>query len=78
MGYVLGSETELMSFTEHGTKVEPVGLAHAVDPSASENSAGGLLAYALCGRAVRVWADQDFDRSAPGVHDECVNLAEQE
>jgi hypothetical protein len=55
MGYVLGSQTEELRFTSGGVTVEPVGLAHAVDPVAPQNSAGGVLAYALCGKAVRVW-----------------------
>jgi hypothetical protein len=78
MPYVLGSETELLSFTEHGADVEPVGLAHAVDPASPQNSAGGLLAYAQCGTAVRVWPDREFDPHAQRVHDQCVNLSQQE
>jgi hypothetical protein len=76
MGYVLGSETESLTFTEHGIKVEPVGLAHAVDPAAPQNRAGGLLAYALCGTAVRAWPDLAFDPHADRVHDQCLALSQ--
>jgi hypothetical protein len=78
MRYVLGSETELLSFTEDGTKVEPVGLAHAVDPASPQNAAGGLLAYALCGTAVRAWPDHEFEPDAQHVHDQCLKLAQPE
>jgi hypothetical protein len=68
-----------LSFTEHGAGAEPVGLAHAVDLASPQNSGGGLLAYALCGTAVRVWPpDREFDPHAQRVHDKCVNLSEQE
>jgi hypothetical protein len=76
MRYLLGSETELLRFTKQGTNVEPVGMAHAVDPASPQNRAGGLLAYALCGTAVRVWPDHEFDPDAPRVHDRCVNLSQ--
>jgi hypothetical protein len=78
MDYVLGSETESLTFTQHGIKVEPVGLAHAVDPASPQNSAGGLLAYALCGTAVRAWADHEFDPQADRVHDQCLALSQPE
>jgi hypothetical protein len=74
MRYVLGSETELLRFTEHETKVEPVGMAHAVDPASPQNSAGGLLAYALCGTAVRAWPEYEFDPDGQRVHDRCATL----
>ena len=75
MRYVLGSETESLTFTEHGSKVEPVGgMAHAVDPASPQNSAGGLLAYALCGTAVRAWPDHEFDPQAQRVHDRCTSI----
>jgi hypothetical protein len=76
MRYVLGSETELLTFTEHGSKVEPVGMAHAVDPASPQNSAGGLLAYALCGTAVRSWPDREFDPQAQRVHDRCTSITQ--
>ncbi len=72
MGYALGSDTEQLSFTEHGATVEPVGLAHAVDPASPLNNAGGVLAHALRGKAVRAWPDLDFDPDADNAHDRCV------
>jgi hypothetical protein len=44
MVYVLGSETEALTFTEHGINVTPVGIAHAVDRASELNSASGVLA----------------------------------
>jgi hypothetical protein len=78
MVYVLGSETEALSFTEHGIDVTPVGIAHAVDRASELNSAGGVLAYAVCGRAVRAWPDRKFDPHANEVHGECAASAASE
>ena len=78
MGYVLGSDTEELSFTEHGATVEPVGLAHAVDRASPLNSGGGVLAYARCGKAVRAWPDLDFDPGDDSAHDQCVALSQPE
>jgi hypothetical protein len=75
MGYVRGSQTEELRFTPGGVTVEPVGLAHAVDPAAPQNSAGGVLAYALCGTAVRVWPDRQFAADGDDAHDQCVALS---
>lgn len=69
---MLGSDTETLTFVEDGVDVEPVGRAHAVDPASSLNSAGGILAYALCGRAVRAWPEREFDPSAVDAHEECA------
>lgn len=78
MAYVLGSETEALTFTECGIDVTPVGLAHAVDSASELNNAGGVLAYAVCGRAVRAWADRKFDPHADEVHGECAAWAASE
>jgi hypothetical protein len=78
MVYVLGSETEALTFTEHGIDVRPIGLAHAVDPASELNSAGGVLAYAICGRAVRSWPDQTFDPLVDEAHRECATLVTSE
>jgi hypothetical protein len=75
---MLGSETEESTFTEHGIKVQPVGLAHGVDPASPLNRAGGVLAYALCGTAVRAWPDHVFDPHADRVHDRCAALSQPE
>lgn len=53
MGYVLGTETEALTFTDQGLQVEPAGTAHAVDRDAPVNRGGGLLARCAarpCGR----------------------------
>ena len=76
MGYVLGSDTEKLSFTAHGATAEPVGLAHAVDFASPLNNAGGVLPYALCGKAVRAWPDVDFDADADSAHDQCVAVTQ--
>jgi hypothetical protein len=73
MGYVLGSDTETMTFTDLGVDLAPAGLAHAVDLASPLNSAGGVLAYAACGKAVRVWPERAFDPAASGAHAECVS-----
>lgn len=76
MGYVLGSTTEELTFTDGGVEVVPTGVAHAVDLTSPVNRAGGVLAYALCGSPVRAWPERDFDPAAANVHDECANLGE--
>lgn len=73
MGYALGSDTETMTFTEAGIDLEPVGLAHAVDLASPLNSANGVLAYALCGKAVRVWPRRAFHPDAADAHGECIS-----
>lgn len=72
MRYLLGTDTETLTFTADGIHVTPAGLAHAVDPASSVNRSAGALAYALCGKAVIAWAEHDFDPSSEGVHDECA------
>lgn len=75
MGNVLGTDSEELTFTERGVDVVAVGLAHAVDLTFHANRAGAALAYALCGRAVRVWPEREFDPETAGVHPECAAAA---
>ena len=74
MNYVLGSDAEAMAFTEAGIEYQPDGLRHAVDTESPTNPAQAILAYALCGTAVRVWPNQPFDPDAARVHDQCAAL----
>jgi hypothetical protein len=76
MGYVLGSETEAMTFTERGIEYVPEGRGHAVDLNTPYNTLTAVLAYAVCSTAVRVWPDAPFDPQASSVHDECVAAVE--
>lgn len=73
--YVLGSETESMIITSGGIEYCPAGPAHAVDIRAPQNNAEPVIAYAICGAAVRVWADQAFDPDTGEVHDQCAAIA---
>ena len=74
MGYVLGSQVESMAFTDHGVEYQPAGAAHAVDLHAAVNAPGGLVGYALCGVAVRIWRDCRFEANAPHAHRACAAL----
>jgi hypothetical protein len=76
MGYVLGSETEAMNVTDQGIEYVPAGGTHAVDLASPCNSATAVLAYAVCGAAVRAWPDVAFDAQAGNVHDECITAVE--
>lgn len=78
MGYLLGTDSEELTFGERGSHVQAVGHAHAVDPTSPLNPTGGVLAYALCGKPVRAWPDQEFDPEAPHVHEECATRAQAE
>jgi hypothetical protein len=71
MRYVLGTDTEMLVFTEHGIEQVPAGRAHAVDPQSELNRSFGALAYAVCGRAVRAWPEERFDPDGVGVHEAC-------
>jgi len=77
MGYVLGSQVESMTFTDHGIEYLPGGVAHAVDTASPVNARGGVTGYAVCGAAVRVWPDHPFDPHAGNAHGECVRILEQ-
>src|SRR3954454_923780 len=72
--YVVGSEVEGMVFTDHGVEYRPDGPLHAIDPESVAGSRGGLLGYAVCGTAVRVWAERAFDPAASAAHDRCVAI----
>jgi len=72
--YVVGSEVEGMVFTDHGVEYRPDGPLHAIDPESLAGSRGGLLGYAVCGTAVRVWAERAFDPAAAAAHDRCVAI----
>ena len=74
MAYVLGSQVESMSFTELGAQYQPAGIAHAVDTESETFTPEALVGYAVCGTAVRVWADRAFDPAAGNVHEECLAI----
>jgi hypothetical protein len=67
---VLGSEAETRAFGAEAITYQPEGVAHAVDP------AGAVLAYAVCGKPVRVWPDQPFDATAEQICDACAALTQ--
>lgn len=73
MSYVLGSAAEAMNVTDHGIQYRPAGTAHAVDIQSLAHGSDAVLAYAICGHAVRAWPEQPFDASAHGVHAECAD-----
>ena len=78
MTYLLGSEAEAMAFTDGGIEYLPAGHAHAVDSESPTTLPQAILAYAVCGTAVRVWPDEPFDPTAPRVHDHCAALTQPE
>ena len=71
----VGSEAESMAFTDDGIEYGAAGLAHAVDTQSPINGPAAVLAYAICGKAVRAWPDQPFDSGARGVHDACAAMS---
>lgn len=75
MSYVLGSENESMTVTTDGIEYRPAGLTHAVDLQSPINGPDAVLAYAICGHAVRAWPNQPFDSTARGVHEQCAAIA---
>ncbi len=72
--YVLGTETEAMSFSTTGIDYLPAGSRHVVDLRSPIESDDALLAYAMCGRAVRAWPDEPIDSAAPGIPNKCAAL----
>lgn len=72
MGYVRGTETEAISFTDTGIEYVPAGPSHAVDLGSAYNTETAALAYAVCGAAVRAWPDQPFEPAVTGAHDQCI------
>lgn len=74
MRYVLGSEVESMVFTDAGPEYEPTGATHAVDRDADTYTPGALVGYAVCGTAVRLWPEREFDPDAASAHDQCVAM----
>lgn len=76
-GYVLGSDTETITFARDGSiEYRPAGAAHAVDVTDPVNAHPGAVGYAICGRPVRVWPDQRFDPAHPPAHDGCIAAAQ--
>lgn len=78
MGYVVGTSGESIMFTGDGIEYGPAGEVHAVDVLAPHNRHSSVLGYAICGLAVRVWADQPFDPTADGVDQTCASQAHNE
>lgn len=74
MSYALGSQTESMAFADSGIEYGPEGLKHAVDRRSLTSSPDSVLAYAICGEPVRVWAEQSFESDAAAVHDACAAM----
>ena len=75
MGYVLGTQMELMAFTDSGAQYEPGGTSHAVDIQSETYAPRSTVGYAVCGAAVRVWPDLSFDPDAAGAHSRCAAIA---
>ncbi|HZC69964.1 MAG TPA: hypothetical protein VE442_04675 [Jatrophihabitans sp.] len=67
MRYALGTESEAMTFSDQTISYGPSGAAHAIDTDSAQFRAGCTVAYAVCGRAVRVWQDVAFQ---PGTGEE--------
>lgn len=63
-----------MVFTNGGIQYQPAGLGHAVEMSAISGS-DAVLAYAICGQAVRVWPDEPFKAAARDLHEACAVAA---
>jgi hypothetical protein len=75
--YLLGTDTEQISFDGTRTRYVPDGQRHAVNlDDGPGNTRGGVLGYALCGQAVRAWAEQPFDADAPDTHAACAAKAQ--
>jgi hypothetical protein len=74
MTFVLGTESEALVVGNAELSYEPAGLNHAVDLAAIRNGTG-VLAYAVCGRPVRVWPKKSFDANGPNVHQGCADQA---
>lgn len=72
MGYLLGSQVESMAFTDAGAEYGPAGAAHAVDSDSETYLPGAVVGFAVCGAAVHVWPERDFDPDAADVHDRCA------
>lgn len=72
---MLGSEAESIAFTDRGIEYRAAGVVHAVDTDAAAGGAALVLAYAICGQAVRVWLGEPFDAAADGAHDACAAMA---
>jgi hypothetical protein len=77
MAYVVGTDADEMHFSADGIAYAPAGRRHAVDTDSPLYSAESLVAYAVCGHAVRAWNDQLLDVETAGVdlHDECAARA---
>ena len=74
-GYLLGSDSEAISFAPGGVVYRRAGATHAVDPRAPVNARAVRVGYALCGTPVRIWPDESFDPTARVAPDRCVTLA---
>ena len=74
-GYLLGSDTEQISFESSGATYSRAGATHAVDLDDPANVHTANLGYAICGTPVRIWRDEPFDPTAHEAHDRCIELA---
>ena len=72
---MLGSEAESMAVTTDGIEYQPGGLAHAVDLQFPVSGLDAVLAYAICGHAVRAWPNRPLDSTERCVDEECAVMA---
>ena len=73
--FVLGSDTEVITF-EHGrAEYHRLGTSHAVDLHDPVNGPNATMGYALCGKAVRIWRDEQFDPGVAEAHQVCARAA---
>ena len=73
--FVLGSDDREPVFGAAEITYRPAGVLHAVDMQAAVNAGSAVVAYAVCGRPVHVWADRPFAPDDAGVHDVCAKAA---
>lgn len=73
--FVLGSDTEVITFEQERAQYRRLGTTHAVDLHDPVNRPNATMGYALCGKAVRIWPDEPFDPSAAEAHEDCVRTA---
>jgi hypothetical protein len=73
--FVLGSDTEVISFEHERAEYRRLGTTHAVDLHDPVNRPNATMGYALCGKPVRIWRDEPFDPNTAEAHEQCVRAA---
>lgn len=73
--FVLGSDTEVITFDHQRAEYRRLGTTHAVDLHDPVNGSDPTMGYALCGKPVRIWRDEPFDPDATEAHEECLRAA---